>query len=95
MGSDEFRELKDRLPFKPFELALSDGPVCIRHPEQAYLARRHVIIGLAQVKNGRKRPATPTNDERTVKDWLLLDLIHVVSAEPDTGKRTPKPRRTQ
>ncbi|MEK6674864.1 MAG: hypothetical protein AABZ47_04320 [Planctomycetota bacterium] len=87
MGPEALTKLLKTAPFEPLELGLSDGRVIVvRHPDQVVPAGRHIIIGLAQVEDGRRRLSTPTTKGRIVKDWLLVDLIHVVSAEPANGQ---------
>ncbi len=98
MQSVDLNELRRKRPFEPIELGLSDGrSVVVRHPDQMVVAKRHVILGLAQIKQGRKRLSTPTNGDTIAKDWMLLDVVHIVSAEPENGepsKRRGKKRST-
>ena len=94
MRRDEIRDLVRKQPFEPIELGLSDGrSVVIRHPDQVVIAERHVIVGLAQIKRGRTQVATPTDGETIAKDWMLLDTIHIVSAEPADGNTKRRGRR--
>jgi len=100
MGPDELEELVRRQPFEPMELALSDGrAVLVRHPDQVVVARRNVIFGLAQVRRRTGRVATPKDGDAVAKDWLLVDLMHVVSAEPagqsKNGRKGNAPRRAR
>ena len=57
------------------------------------LTRRKAVFGLTQVMNGRKRLRTPDNGDRVVKDWLMIDLLHVVSAEPANDPPRPPKKR--
>jgi hypothetical protein len=92
MQAEDIKELLRKQPFEPLELALSDGrSVLIRHPDQVVIARRHAILGLAQIKRGRTRVTTPADGDSVAKDWMLVDLIHIVSAEPANGQ--PPTRR--
>lgn len=96
MDRADLEEVLHERPFAPIEVGLTDGrSILVRHPDQVILTRRKAIFGLTQVKNGRKHLVTPDNDERCVKDWLMIDLLHVVSAEPANGdeSRRPRPRR--
>jgi len=100
MDRTELQDVFRKRPFVPIEIGLSDGrAILVRHPDQVMLTRRNAVFGLTQVKNGRKRFRTPDNDDRYVKDWLMVDLLHVVSAEPVNGDDMPKrsrgPRRRQ
>lgn len=92
MRPTDLRDLMRQQPFEPIELSLSDGrSVLVRHPDQVVIAERHLIVGLAQIR--RSRPlATPSNGDAIAKDWLLVNLLYVVSAEPANGS-SPKPRR--
>lgn len=93
MGPTELKELLAKQPFEPIALGLSDGrDVLVRHPDQIILTGRHAILGLAQVKNGKNRLRTPAHGDRLVKDWLLIDLLHIVSAEPADGNAPRKKR---
>lgn len=88
MDRQDLREVLGERPFAPIEVGLTDGrSVLVRHSDQVIVTHRKAIFGLAQVKNGRKRLLTPDNGDRLVKDWLMVDLLHVVSAEPVAGRR--------
>jgi hypothetical protein len=92
MDRNDLREVLREQPFEPIEVGLTDGrSILVRHPDQVIVTHRKAIFGLAQIKNGRKHLRTPDNDDRLVKDWLMIDLLHVVSAEPVAGRR-PKRR---
>jgi hypothetical protein len=80
-------ELVRRRPFEPIELCLSDGrAVVVRHPDQIIVSERHVILGLSRIKYGRQRMSTPKDGLAGAKDWMLIDIRHVVSAEPANGQ---------
>ena len=86
MGADEVRQLLKKRPFAPIAMSLSDGrTVEVRHPDQVVVTRRHVFVGLAQVKKQARSLATPT-DDGVAKDWLFIDLVHIVSVEPSNGQ---------
>ncbi len=100
MTDEEVRILLRRRPFTPIELALSDGrSVLIRHPVQAAVSIRTMYVPLVKVKPGLQRFVTPPNGDTVAKDWMLLDLLHIVSAKPVNGKangrkaRRSRPRR--
>ncbi|MEK7731239.1 MAG: hypothetical protein AAB363_05210, partial [Planctomycetota bacterium] len=94
MDRSEFQEILRKRPFEAIEVGLTDGrSVLVRHPDQVILTRRNAIFGLSHVKNGRKRLRSPDNGERYVKDWLMIDLLHVVSAEPANDRRRPPKKR--
>ena len=86
MDRDDFQAVLRERPFAPIEVGLTDGrTILVRHPDQVMLTRRKAVFGLTQVLDGRKHLRTPNNGERVVKDWLMIDLLHVVSAEPVAG----------
>ena len=97
MTDDEIRELLRARPFEPIEFGLSDGrSVLVRHPEQVAVSRRKMFVMLARVRRGSDRYATPADGDTIAKDWMMLDLLHVVSAEPVNGKANePKARRSR
>lgn len=82
------------------EISLTDErTVVVRHPEQVIVTGRHVIFGLAQVKRDRANLATSKDRDAIAKDWMLVDLLYVVSVEPMNGnanrtrrKRPPRKR---
>jgi len=86
MGGNEIKTLIRKQPFEPIEIGLYDGrSMLIRHPDQVVVSRRHVIFGLAHIRGSRVRNSTPPDGGALAKDWLLVDMIHVVSAEPANG----------
>jgi hypothetical protein len=94
MDRTELQDILRKRPFVPIEFGLTDGrSILVRHPDQVMLTRRNAVFGLTQVKNGRSRFRTPDNDDRYVKDWLMVDLLHVVSAEPANGEQSRRPKR--
>ncbi|MBI3835824.1 MAG: hypothetical protein HY287_15975 [Planctomycetes bacterium] len=94
MNDEEVRTLLRRRPFTPIELALSDGrSITIRHPDQAAVSRRTLYVALVKMKPNLSRMTTPSTGEEIAKDWLLLDLIHIVSAEPANGAHPTRPRK--
>jgi hypothetical protein len=97
MTDEEVRTLLRRRPFTPIELGLSDGrSVLIRHPEQAAVSRRTMYVALVKVKPGLQRFVTPPSGDTIAKDWMLLDLLHIVNAEPVNGEANGrKPRRSR
>jgi hypothetical protein len=94
MDRADFQEVLRERPFAPIEVGLTDGcSILVRHPDQVMLTRRKAVFGLTQVLDGRKRLRTPDNDDRLVKDWLMIDLLHVVSAKPVRGRKSPRRKR--
>lgn len=99
MDRDDFLAVLRERPFAPIEVGLTDGrSIVVRHPDQVMLTRRKAVFGLTQVLDDRKRLRTPDNGDRVVKDWLMIDLLHVVSAEPVAGRRVnrrgrPSPKK--
>lgn len=97
---EHLNELVRRRPFEPLEISLTDErTVVVRHPEQVIVTGRHVIFGLAQVKRDRANLATSKDRDAIAKDWMLVDLLYVVSVEPMNGnanrtrrKRPPRKR---
>ncbi len=87
MDGEDLKALVRKRPFERIEIGLSDGrSVLVRHPDQVVISRRHVIFGLAQTRRARGNASTPTDGDVVAKDWMLVDLIHVVSAEPVNGE---------
>jgi hypothetical protein len=82
MTREDMRELLKRAPFLPIRCCLTDGRcLIIRHPDQAVVTNRRLIVGLARV--GRSQPlTTPASVDEFAPDWLMVDLLHIVSAEP-------------
>lgn len=93
MRPTDIRNLLRHRPFEPIEIGLSDGrSVLVRHPYQVVVAERHLIVGLAEVK--RSRPlATPKSGDAIARDWLLVNFLHIVSAEPANGHRPSRRQR--
>jgi hypothetical protein len=82
MRPQDIRKLLKQEPFEPIRLALSDGrSVVIRHPDQVVVSERYVYVGLARLE--RTPPlATPESGEAFPTDWILVNVLHVTSAEP-------------
>ena len=96
MDRDDFQGILRKQPFAPIEVGLTDGrTIRVRHPDQVMLTRRNAVFGLTHVRDERKRLRTSDNDDRVVVDWLMVDLLHVVSATPANGHstRAKRPRR--
>ncbi len=83
---EEFRKLLRIDEFVPLRIGLADGrTVLIRHPDQVFVAERHLLIGLATLE--RSEPLlTPTTSDRVVKDWMIVNMVQITGIEPD-GKR--------
>jgi hypothetical protein len=96
MTDDDIRELLRARPFEPIEFGLSDGrSVLVRHPEQIAVSRRKMFVMLARVRRGSSRFFTPPDGDTSAKDWMMVDLIHVVSAEPANGNGQGRSRRSR
>jgi len=83
MRPGELRKILRAEPFEPLRIDLSDGrSVLVRHPDQAFVAERHLLVGLAKLE--RCRPlATPRNGDRVVKDWMIINLVQITGIEPE------------
>ena len=100
MDGEDLKTLVRRRPFEPVEIGLFEGrTVLVSHPDQVVISRCNVIFGLAETRRARGNASTPTDGDIVAKDWMLVDLIHVVSAgsvngEPPNGKnRKRRPRK--
>ena len=82
MRPEDIRQFLKRQPFEPIRVGLSDGRyVLIRHPDQAVVSDRYLLVGLARV--GRSEPmATPDSGEEIAYSAFWFNLLHVVSVEP-------------
>lgn len=100
MRPDEIREPLRADKFVPLLIGLRDGrSVLVRHPDQVFVAERHILVGLAKLE--RSRPmATPRTGDRVVKDWMIINLAQITSIEPVESlngkikKKSPKGRTT-
>jgi hypothetical protein len=80
--------------FVPLRIGLSDGrSVLVRHPDQVFVAERHLLVGLAKLE--RSKPlATPTNGDRVVKDWMIINMVQITGIEPESNVNgKPRTRR--
>ena len=93
MRPTDLKEILKREPFEPVQIGLSDGrSILIRHPDQVVISDRQLIVGLAHVR--RSRPLrTPDSDDAIAKDWIMVSLLHVVTAEPANGRRVTTKRK--
>jgi hypothetical protein len=56
--------------------------VLIRHPDQVIVTPNYLMAGV--IKIGRSEPlVTPDTADEMPRDGIWIDLIHVVSVEPD------------
>ena len=92
MRPNDLKKLLKSEPFEPIMLALSDGrSVTIRHPDQAVVAERHILVGLATIeRSGPLR--TPGTGDAVARDWIIVNLLHIASIEP-VSPNGKKPRR--
>ncbi len=88
MDRNQLKELARRQPIEPLEIALTDGPTVLVHrPDQVIIKGCRSIFRLAQIKRTRQQVAIPKDGDAIAKDWMLADLVHVVSVEPVDGIR--------
>ncbi|MCH7632054.1 MAG: hypothetical protein IIB59_02475 [Planctomycetes bacterium] len=85
MRPADIKKLLKTEPFSPLRLGLSDGrAVIIRHPDQVVVAERHLLVGLARI--ARSTPLqTPRTGGAVARDWLIVNLLHIATIEPDNG----------
>jgi len=88
MRVDRIKSLLRKQPFRPIKLSLTDGRnIDIRHPEQVLVTARDLFIAVSSRPASRKRIATPSTGDEFAEDWIIVDAIHVVAAEPANGAR--------
>lgn len=92
MRANDLKKLLKGDPFSPIRIGLSDGrSVLIRHPDQAVVAERHLLVGLATIE--RSGPMeTPSGSEAIAKDWLIVNLLHIATIEPANGHSNGRKR---
>ena len=77
MNPKKILELLRRTPFQPFRVSLSSGEsYVVRHPEQAFVDRFTLYVGLPSPK-GLAEP---------FEDVVTIAMLHVVAAEPVNGR---------
>jgi hypothetical protein len=83
MRAADIRRLLQARPFEPIRVGLSDGrSVLIRHPDQAVVSNRYLLVGVTEI--ARSRPlVTPDSGDTVARDAFWVNLLHVVSIEPD------------
>ena len=95
MRASELREMLKAEPFRPIKLGLSDGrAVTIRHPDQVLVTDRTIFVGVARIE--RSKPMlSPASGDRIAKQWVLVNLLHIIAVEPqdENGSKSPKRRR--
>jgi hypothetical protein len=61
-------------PFQPFFVRLTNGTIHrIRHPEQAIVTTRSIVIGI---------PKSESSPRDEFRDYALVSLLHVVQIDP-------------
>ena len=71
MTLDALRKLLKRVPFKAFEIVMSNGErYVVEHPENCILAREFALV--------MRRP----DGSDVVEDFDYLSYLHIASAEP-------------
>ena len=75
MTVQTFRDMLARRPFQPVRLTLSSGQSFeIRHPENAFLTRTCILIGI------------DVADDGVPAEFKIVSLLHVASMEPLTNQ---------
>lgn len=86
MRPDDMRKILRADRFVPLRIGLADGrSVLVRHPDQVFVAERHLLIGLAVLECSEPL-VTPSTGDRVVKDWMIVNLVQVTGIEPDNGR---------
>ena len=81
MTVQNFRELLQARPFKPFRLVMSSGKTCdVRHPEMAFLSRTSIYVGIDA-------------DDGIPADYKMCSLLHVTSVEPIEVKKSTNSKK--
>ncbi len=82
MRREDILTLLRAVPFVPIRVGLSDGrSLLIRHPDQAIVTDRLLMVGLAQV--GVSAPlVTPASGDVFARGGFWADILHIVSVEP-------------
>jgi hypothetical protein len=84
--ADVLRRLREK-PFQPFFLRLTNGTAhVVRHPEQAMVTTRSIVIGIPRSENGPR-------DE--FRDYTLVSLLHVVQLDPISSMPGGSPPETE
>lgn len=93
---DEIRRILRADQFVPLRIGLADGRcVLIRHPDQVFVAERHLLIGLATLETSEPL-LTPTTGDRVVKDWMIVNRVQITGIEPEEKRNgRPKTRRVR
>jgi hypothetical protein len=83
MRSATIGQLLRARPFRPIRVGLSDGRyVLIRHPDQAFVTTNYLMAGVTRI--GRSEPlVTPDSSETIAREAFWVNLLQVVSVEPD------------
>jgi hypothetical protein len=93
MRPTDLRKLIKAEPFGAIRLGLSDGrSVVVRHPDQVVIAERHVLIGLARLETSPPL-RTPKSGDAIAKGWLIVNLLHISTVEPNGTDGTRKKKR--
>ncbi len=80
---EHVRKHRDKRPFEPFRICLTDGQrYDVRHPDLCLIDRSTVYVGVPDPR----RPGV-------AMDTHHVSLVHVVRFEPLNGKRRRAPRR--
>ncbi len=81
MTAQNFRDLLNERPFKPFRLVMSSGQTYeVRHPEMALLTRTSMLVGIGDP------------DDSIPADFKICSLLHVTSVEPIGSSRKGRRR---
>jgi hypothetical protein len=81
MRREDLRTLLKAVPFMPIRVGLSDGrSILIRHPDQAIVTDRVLMVGLAQI-GVSARLVTPASGDVFARGAFHVDLLHILSVE--------------
>lgn len=97
MRPEEIRKLLRLEEFVPLRIGLADGrSVLVRHPDQVFVAERHLLIGLATLERSQPVLMTPRVADRVVKDWMIVNMVQITGIEPDSKRNgRPSNKRTR
>jgi len=85
MRPDDIRKVLRADRFVPLRIGLADGrSVLVRHPDQVFVAERHLLIGLAGLECSEPL-MTPSTGDRVVKDWMIVNIVQITGIEPEKG----------
>lgn len=85
MRANDLHVLLRAKPFEPIRIGLSDGrSILIRHPDQAVVAERHLLVGLTKIEQSRPL-TTPKSAHAIARDWIIVNLLQITAIELEDG----------